>query len=163
MDPLEIRSAYLGSKEYMDPLKDEVGGIIDIQEQLILSSASPVKALWALNTWQTPTILAIDSINDGVKKLKAIQRNWCLYSCQSHRRAKLIQEKLPYISAKIIRFPCPLPSSPIGSWTLLTQNQILASSKCSSLFQNGEILFEEDNEGPPSRAYLKLYESLTKI
>ena len=134
MDSLEIRSAYLGSKEYMDPLKDEVGGIIDIQDQLILSSAPPVKALWSLNTWQTPIILTIDSINDGAKKLKAIQRNWCLYSYQSHRRAKLIQAKLPYVSAKPLRFPCSPPISPIGSWTLLTQHQILASSQCSSLF-----------------------------
>ena len=163
MNPLEIRSAYLGSKEYMEPLKDEVDSIIDIQDQLILSSASPVKTLWALNTWQTPIVLTIDSINDGAKKLKAIQRNWCLYSYRSHRRAKLIQEKLPHISAKPLRFPCPPPSSPIGSWTLLTQNQILASSQCSSLFQNGEILFEEDREGPPSRAYLKLYEALTRM
>ena len=159
----EIRSAYLGSEEYMEPLKNELDGIIGIHDQLILSSAPTIKSLWSINTWQNPTILTIDSINDGAKKLKATQRNWCLYSYQFHRRAKLIQEKLPHISAKPLRFPCSLPTSPIGSWTLLTQNQILASSKCSSLFQNGEILFEEDNEGPPSRAYLKLYESLTKI
>ena len=50
MDPLKIRSAYLGSKEYMAPLKDEVGGIIDIKGQLILSSAFAVKTMWALNT-----------------------------------------------------------------------------------------------------------------
>ena len=163
MDPLEIRSAYLGSKEYMEPLKGEVDEIIDIQGRLILSSAPPVNALWALNTWQTPTILAIDSINDGVKKLKAIQRNWCLYSYRSHRRAKLILEQLPHISAKPLRFPCPPPSSSIGSWTLITPTQILASSQCSSLFPNGQVLFEEDKNGPPSRAYLKLYEALTRI
>ena len=159
----EIRSAYLGAEEYMEPLKNELDGIIGIHDQLILSSAPTIKSLWSINTWQNPTILTIDSINDGAKKLKATQRNWWLYSYQFHRRAKLIQEKLPHVSAKLLRFPCSLPTSPIGSWTLLTQNQILASSKCSSLFQNGEILFEEDNEGPPSRAYLKLYESLTKI
>ena len=163
MDPLEIRSAYLGSKECMNPLKNEVDGIIGIHEQLILSSNPPIKAVWALNIWQTPIVLNIDSINNGAEKLKAIQRNWCLYSYRLHRRAKLIQEKLPHISAKPLRFPCLPPSSPIGSWTLLTQNQILASSKCSSLFQNGEIFFEEDKEGPPSRAYLKLYEALTRI
>jgi 23S rRNA (cytidine2498-2'-O)-methyltransferase len=119
--------------------------------------------LWSINTWLNPKILTIDSINDGAKQLKEIQRNWCLYSYQFHRRAKLIQEKLPYLSAKPLRFPCALPTSPIGSWTLLTENQILASSKCSSFFKNGEILFEENKEAPPSRAYLKLYESLTKI
>ena len=147
----------------MNPLKNEVDGIIGIHEQLILSSNPPIKAVWALNIWQTPIVLNIDSINNGVEKLKAIQRNWCLYSYRLHRRAKLIQEKLPHISAKPLKFPCPPPSSLIGSWTLLTQNQILASAKCSSMFQNGEIFFEEDKGGPPSRAYLKLYEALTRM
>jgi 23S rRNA (cytidine2498-2'-O)-methyltransferase len=158
-----IRSAYLGSREYMEPLRSELDKVIDVHDQLALSSALPIKSLWSINTWHNPKILTIDSINDGAKQLKEIQRNWCLYSYQFHRRAKLIQEKLPYLSAKPLRFPCALPTSPIGSWTLLTENQILASSKCSSFFKNGEILFEENKEAPPSRAYLKLYESLTRI
>lgn len=158
-----IKSAYLGSKDYMSPLEDELDGIVAIHDQLILSSSAPVKSLWSLNTWHNPKIITIDSINDGAKKLKNIQRNWGLYSYQFHRRAKLIQEKLPYVSAKPLCFPCKLPNIPMGSWTLLAENQILASSSCSSLFKNGEIIFEENKEGPPSRAYLKLYESLTRI
>ena len=158
-----IRSAYLGSKEHMEPLKGELDEITSVHDQLVLSCALPIKSLWSINTWLNPKILTIDSINDGAKQLKEIQRNWCLYSYQFHRRAKLIQEKLPYLSAKPLRFPCALPTSPIGSWTLLTENQILASSKCSSFFKNGKILFEENKEAPPSRAYLKLYESLTRI
>ena len=158
-----IRSAYLGSKEYMEPLKGELDEITSVHDQLVLSCALPIKSLWSINTWHNPKILTIDSINDGAKQLKEIQRNWCLYSYQFHRRAKLIQEKLPYLSAKPLRFPCSLPTSPVGSWTLLTENQILASSKCSSFFKNGKILFEENKEAPPSRAYLKLYESLTRI
>ena len=157
-----IRSAYLGSKDYMEPLKGELDGIIDVHDQLALSSIAPIKSLWSINTWHDPKVLTIDSINDGAKQLKKIQRNWCLYSYQFHRRAKLIQGKLPHVSAKPLCFPCALPTSPIGSWTLLAENQILASSKCSSLFKNGEILFDESKEGPPSRAYLKLYESLTR-
>ena len=158
-----IRSAYLGSKEHMEPLKGELDEITSVHDQLVLSCALPIKSLWSINTWLNPKILTIDSINDGAKQLKEIQRNWCLYSYQFHRRAKLIQEKLPYLSAKPLRFPCALPTSPIGSWALLTENQILASSKCSSFFKNGKILFEENKEAPPSRAYLKLYESLTRI
>ena len=158
-----IRSAYLGSKEHIEPLKGELDEITSVHDQLVLSCALPIKSLWSINTWLNPKILTIDSINDGAKQLKEIQRNWCLYSYQFHRRAKLIQEKLPYLSAKPLRFPCALPTSPIGSWALLTENQILASSKCSSFFKNGEILFEENKEAPPSRAYLKLYESLTRI
>ena len=163
MASIKICSAYLGAKEYMEPLKNEVGDILDIHGQLILSSAPAIEAFWALNIWQNPIVLAIDSINDGAKKLKAIQCNWCLYSYQLHRRAKLIQEKLPHVSAKPLTFPCSPPSSQLGSWTLLEQNQILVASQCSSPFPNGEAVFEEDKEGPPSRAYLKLYEALTRM
>ena len=158
-----IRSAYLGSKDFMKPLQEELDEIIDIHDQLVLSSALPIEALWSINTWHNPKIIEIDSINDGAKQLKKIQRNWCLYSYQFHRRAKLIQEQLPHISAKPLSFPCSLPTSPIGSWTLISENQILSSPKCSSLFKNGEFIFKEDKKGPPSRAYLKLYESLTRI
>jgi len=80
-----IRSAYLGSKDYMKPLKDELDGIIDIHDQLALSSIAPKKSLWSINTWHDPKVLTIDSINDGAKQLKKIQRNWCLYSYQFHR------------------------------------------------------------------------------
>jgi len=146
----------------MEPLKSELDGIIDVRDQLVLSSIAPIKSLWSINTWHDPKVITIDSINDGAKQLKKIQRNWCLYSYQFHRRANLIQEKLPHISAKPLSFPCALPTASIGSWTLLDENKILASSKCSSLFKNGEIIFEENSEGPPSRAYLKLYESLTR-
>ena len=89
-----IRSAYLGSKDYMEPLKDELDGIIDVHDQLALSSIAPKKSFWSINSWRDPKVLTIESINDGAKQLKKIQRNWCLYSYQFHRRAKLIQEKL---------------------------------------------------------------------
>ena len=82
-----IRSAYLGSKEHMEPLKGELDEITSVHDQLVLSCALPIKSLWSINTWLNPKILTIDSINDGAKQLKEIQRNWCLYSYQFHRRA----------------------------------------------------------------------------
>jgi 23S rRNA (cytidine2498-2'-O)-methyltransferase len=39
---------------------------------------------------------------------------------------------------------------------------MIASSRCSSPFPGGFIEFAEDKEGPPSRAYLKLWEALTR-
>ncbi|KMP10444.1 methyltransferase, partial [Candidatus Nitromaritima sp. SCGC AAA799-C22] len=157
----QIHSAYLAAEDFQSQLLTEVGGVVAVHDRLVLSSDPPIEALWAQNIWRDPVIIPIESINDGAKKLKAIQRNWCLYSCQLHRRAKLIEEKLPHVSAKPLKFPCPLPPSALGSWTLLNENTILASPTCSSLFPNGEMNFEEDREGPPSRAYLKLYEALT--
>ena len=54
----------------MEPLKGELGGIIDIHDQLALSSIAPIKSLWSINTWHDPKVLTIDSINDGAKQLK---------------------------------------------------------------------------------------------
>ena len=57
----------------------------------------------------------------------------------------------------------PAPTAPLGSWTLLDPNTLLAAPHCTSAFPNGEVRFVEDRTGPPSRAYLKLWEALTLI
>ena len=71
----KILSAYLGAKEYMGPLKNELDNIIDVHEQLVLSASPPINTFWSINTWNNPEVLTIDSINDGVKKLKRILKN----------------------------------------------------------------------------------------
>ncbi len=118
---------------------------------------------WAQNVWLEPVFIPIESIGDAAKKLKAIQRNWALCPTRHHRRAALIEEKLPRVSAKPLVFGRAAPSAPLGAWTLWEENLLLASPRCSSPFPNGEIRFEEDREGPPSRAYLKLWETFTRI
>jgi 23S rRNA (cytidine2498-2'-O)-methyltransferase len=75
----------------------------------------------------------------------------------------LIQERLPPVKARPLRFPEPAPSSHLGAWTLLAQDRMLLSPAKSSPFPNGECQFEEDRAGPPSRAYLKLWEALTRL
>jgi 23S rRNA (cytidine2498-2'-O)-methyltransferase len=40
---------------------------------------------------------------------------------------------------------------------------MIASARCSSPFPNGGIEFAQDKEGPPSRAYLKLWEALVRL
>jgi 23S rRNA (cytidine2498-2'-O)-methyltransferase len=57
----------------------------------------------------------------------------------------------------------PPPAAPLGSWTLLDAETMLVSPQCTSPFPNGEVHFVEDRSGPPSRAYLKLWEALTVI
>jgi 23S rRNA (cytidine2498-2'-O)-methyltransferase len=131
---------------------------------LILTDRPPKQPpLWAQNSWHNPLLIPIKSISDAAKKLKALQRNWSLYSFQLHRRAQLIQEQLPHVSLKPVGFPTALPSSPLGSWTLLDRDTLLAASDCSSVFPNGEVHFLEDKKNPPNRAYLKLWEALTLI
>ncbi|MAX18155.1 MAG: hypothetical protein CMH73_08310 [Nitrospina sp.] len=157
----EIKSAYLAAEGLMDPLLNELEGVTSVHDQLILSTQPAKNAFWAQNVWRNPQFLNIKSINDAANQLKALQRNWCLYSYTLHRRAQLILEKLPPTNSKPICFPSSISAYPLGSFTLLDENTLLASADCSSPFPNGEAHFIEDKNGPPNRAYLKLYEALT--
>lgn len=118
---------------------------------------------WVRNVWHSPVFLPVDSIGDAAAKLRAIQRNWSGVPHDFFRRAALIQEKLPAIGRKPFIFGSPLPESPMGGWTLWDENTVLASARTASPFPNGEIRFEENTAGPPSRAYLKLWDAFTVL
>ena len=129
----------------------------------MLAEGPPRDVAWVANVWKDPQRIPIASIAEGARRLRALQRNWALYDWQLHRRAALIAERLPHVSAKPLVFPAAAPGAPLGSWTLIDAGTILASPDCSSPFANGEARFVEDREGPPNRAYLKLWEALTLI
>ena len=116
---------------------------------------------WARTVMLEPCIMRFESIGDAAGELKKIQRNWAPYQYTCFRRAELIQEKLPYINLKDKKFPTPIPSSPIGLYTLIDEHTMIFSAKTSSNIAAGKISFIEDHENPPSRAYLKIQESLT--
>ena len=161
---MNIKTGYLAAQGYLPELLKELepqSKIEHIYEDLVLTSAGPIESKWAKNTWLNPQIIPIQSISQAANALRAIQRNWALYSVSSHRRGKLISEKLPKISLKSFEFPGPLPQAPLGSWSLIENDLLIASPHCSSPFVNGEIHFNENKAHPPSRAYLKLWEALT--
>lgn len=158
--------AYLAPVGYEQQLIDELGGASTLKGrwgQLCLAPARRALPVWSANVWLTPRWLRVRSITDAARRLRAIQRNWVLYPWRWHRRARLIQHALPHVSAKPLAFPSALPNAPLGSWTLVERNTILASPQCSSPFPNGVVRFVEDPEGPPNRAYLKLWEALTHM
>ena len=131
--------------------------------RLLFAPGSAVACAWAMNVWHDPLRIPIRSIGDGAQRLRDIQRNWTLYSVEHHRRAALISERLPKVSGKSLQFPTPGPSSPLGSWTLFDHDTIIAAAHCASPFPNGMVQFVEDRTGPPNRAYLKLWEALTRL
>ncbi len=116
---------------------------------------------WAATSLLEPFKMSFDSIGDAAKGLSQIQRNWAGGHYQFFRRAELIQKKLPYIKLKKRNFPFEIPDSPMGFYTLTGENEILASAATSSALPCGILTFEEDHVNPPSRAYLKIQESLT--
>lgn len=115
---------------------------------------------WACSAMLKPRILDFESIGEAANSLKNIQRNWAPYQYQYFRRANLIQEKLPYINLKPRSFPVKIPAKPIGLYTLISEKQMIFSAETSSFLPAGKITFLEDHENPPSRAYLKIQESL---
>ncbi|MHB9292987.1 putative 23S rRNA (cytidine2498-2'-O)-methyltransferase [Hollandina sp. SP2] len=118
---------------------------------------------WNQNIWLAPFQLTFDSIGEAAAALQRIQRNWAPTLFTQFRRAALIQSRLPFLSTKPRPFPWLAPSTPVGAWTLLDAHTLIASAHCSSPFPRGIITFEEDQEGPPSRAYLKLWEALVRL
>ena len=132
----------------------EVKGGLVLAEGLFYSA-------WAQNIWLEPFFQPIASVGEAVRILKSIQRNWKLHAVDFHRRAALIESQLPPVKARPLAFGQRAPSSPLGAWTLWDHDTLLVSATCSSAFPDGEVRFEEDRENPPSRAYLKLWETFT--
>jgi 23S rRNA (cytidine2498-2'-O)-methyltransferase len=154
---------YLAPDGFLADLQQELGPAVRETHGRLVLAEGPERAIaWAANVWRDPVIMEIASINDAANKLRAIQRNWALYSFQHHRRAALIEERLPKVSAKPLKFGDPVPAAPLGSWTLLAPDKLIASPYCSSAFPNGEAQFVEDKTAP-SRAYLKLWEAFTLV
>ncbi len=161
MEASALRTAYLAPDGFVAELRHELGEIEFAVERLLVKRGPPQSAAWAQNVWFEPQKIAVGSIADAARRLRAIQRNWTAYAPRVHRRAMLIQDQLPKVSAKPLAFGDPPPTAPLGSWTLLDANTLFAAPRCSSPFPHGELRFVEDRIGPPSRAYLKLWEALT--
>jgi 23S rRNA (cytidine2498-2'-O)-methyltransferase len=131
--------------------------------RLVISAEEPIASVWAANVWRDAERIPITSIGHAAKELRERQRNWAMYAPVHGGRAKLIAEKLPAVSAKPVPIGGAVPDAPLGSWTLLEPDLLLAAGDCSSPFPNGEARLVEDRDGPPSRAYLKLYESFVRL
>jgi 23S rRNA (cytidine2498-2'-O)-methyltransferase len=160
---MRIRTAYQAAEGFVAELTHELGDIEIAHERLLLAPGPPRPAAWAQNIWPDPVTIPVASIGDAARRLRAIQRNWAAYAPRHYRRAMLIQDRLPSVSAKPLVFGEKPPEAPLGSWTLLDPNTLLVAPHCTSPFPNGEMRFVENHTGPPSRAYLKLWEALTLI
>ena len=159
--------AYLAADGFLEQLQEELrragATVTATHERLLICEGPPVAAAWAANIWHDAFEWPVSSIGSAAKALRDLQRNWAMYAPLHHRRAALIQERLPHVSAKPIVFPAAAPTAPLGSWTLLAPDRLLAAAHCSSPFANGEVVLVEDREGPPNRAYLKLWEALVRL
>lgn len=159
------KSLYLSPFEHENELAAELAfkklTVLEQQGRVFLVEGVRDDIVWAQSSWYDVQEIAITSIGDAAKKLKALGRNWALYSTGHHRRAELIQDQLPHYPVKPIPFLHPRPTAPMGGWTLWDTDKIIASARTSSPYPLAEMTFQEDQVNPPSRAYLKLWEFFT--
>lgn len=162
-----IRSAYLAAEGLEQPLLTELErkgvAVAAWHGRLALSPDPAVAAWWALDVWTECQEHPAPSVKAAADALRAMQRNWSAYGVAHHRRMALIAAHLPPVKARPLVFPQAAPTAHLGAWTLLSPDLMLASPTKTSPFVNGECRFEEDHIGPPSRAYLKLWEALARI
>jgi 23S rRNA (cytidine2498-2'-O)-methyltransferase len=162
-----MTTAYLAADGFEDELDDELalaGVAVELHHgRLRVSESPPVHAAWAANIWWDAERITVSSIGDAAKALRRRQRNWALYAPEHRGRAQLIADKLPHVSARPLELGEVAPDAPLGSWTLLDRDLVLAATDCSSPFPNGVPQFVEDRHGPPSRAYLKLWETFARL
>jgi 23S rRNA (cytidine2498-2'-O)-methyltransferase len=162
-----MTSAYFAADGFVDQLHEELRRariVVSRQhERLLICEGDAIDAAWAANVWHDCLCVPVLSIGAAAQCLRDVQRNWAMYAPLHHRRASLIRERLPHVSSKPIAFPATAPRAPLGSWTLLAPDRLLAAARCSSPFANGEMAFVEDRTGPPNRAYLKLWEALIRL
>ncbi len=130
-------------------------------ERLFVVLGSDFRPIWAQDIWSQTQIIDIESITDAAKKLKSQGNLWAHYSFDWHRRASLIQDQLLKVPNKPLEFMQKIRPRQLGSWALLSPNQMIFSSRSHSPFPLGEFQFSEDKKTPPSRAYLKLWELFT--
>jgi 23S rRNA (cytidine2498-2'-O)-methyltransferase len=163
---------YLAAEGLEAPLARELGdAVVAAHGRLVLAradDAGPRPSVWAQNVWLEPRLLTVTSIGDTATQLAALTRNWFPYAPTLARRTELVRAALPHVGAKPLAFGAPA-KTPLGSFTLLSPELVLASPRCSSPFPNGEPTFLEPpldappGERPPSRAFLKLWEIFTLL
>lgn len=158
-------TGYLAQPDRLEQVLGQLERVRAVHGCLVLADGPPQRCFFAQNVWLEPYLLHVTSIKDAVRQLCVLQRNWWPYAFQLHRRSELTREQLPFVTARPLRFPEAAPVAALGSFTWVDSSTLLCSPSCSSPFPNGEARFVEygEDEGPPSRAYLKLFEALTLL
>ncbi len=157
--PLDA-ACYHAAPGFMAHLSGELPPAYRRDGDLITVMGQEKAVYWTRNVWKKPFTVEFDSISEAARLMKDMQRNWAPYPTRLARRTTLIAESLPHLPTKPKAFPFIAPAAPMGAFTLIDEHTIMASADCSSPWPNGEFEFVEDKEGPPSRAYRKLWEAL---
>jgi 23S rRNA (cytidine2498-2'-O)-methyltransferase len=133
---------------------------------------------WALDVWTAPRVLAAPSAAAARDALLSTGQRWWWSAHEGPSgpapselaaRARLIACKLPPARAPAAwpaAASAPAASAshaPAGEFALLSRELLVASPRKRSRFPGGAVALIEDRVGPPSRAYLKLWEAFARL
>ena len=126
--------------------------------------------VWARDEWREIEILKIDSIAQAVSELRSRYKGlWFHVTTSSHRRGELIESHFA-TKTKLEKIHGPREAWPLRAtlkaersrvqpaFTLLDPGRIALCLAPREEVPGGDWVFAEDRKGPPSRAYLKLWE-----
>jgi 23S rRNA (cytidine2498-2'-O)-methyltransferase len=158
-------TGYLAPVGFESDLKVELSllgiTVLEAHGRLVLCEGEAQDVVFAQDTWHDVERVEYASINNAAEILRTRGGRWSHYSLNNHRRGELILEKVPSAKIKKYNFLDPIPNTPIGVFSLLSESTMLVSNKTACPLPFGEIHFNEDKVNPPSRAYLKLWELFT--
>jgi 23S rRNA (cytidine2498-2'-O)-methyltransferase len=147
-------AAYLAAEGFEQPLTEELSRrgirLSAWHGRLAVSPDPPAALAWAQDSWLDPR-----DVTDPAA-LRHLAPRWTTVARD---------DAAPGITPLPNRrqsFPAALPP-PSGAFTRVAPGRWLASPTRTSRFPAGRPRFHEDAEGPPSRAYLKLWEALTLL
>lgn len=156
-------AVYVVKPEFLAELKEELGTVEQVIEDLVFSSNKAVNACFAQDVWFEPQIVSFQSISEAVKILRAAGKFWYLHPISHVRRSRLIEQELRQYKSLVSSFPLQAEIPSIGVFSLLDNNRLLFSPSRLKKWPDGQCFFIEDKENPPNRAYLKLWEALTLL
>lgn len=160
-----ICTGYLAPVDFEADLKVELTllgiTILETHGRLFLCEGVAKDVVFAQDTWHEVEKVDYSSIGNAAELLRSRANRWSHFSINNHRRAELILEKVPSVKIKRYNFLDPIPTTPIGVFSLLSESVMIVSRRTNCPLPFGEINFNEDKINPPSRAYLKLWELFT--
>lgn len=124
------------------------------------------KLYWYQQEWKNAQLHQFASIKDAADFLKSKTNLWSSLAFHLFRRTDLIQDKLRYLKERSLAFFSnaePKSSASLGGWFLCDAQHLIYSTVIDPRQVHGKYEFQEDKVGPPSRAYLKLWEFFTRV
>jgi 23S rRNA (cytidine2498-2'-O)-methyltransferase len=172
------RTLYTVPKEVREEFRREAARrkmkfVAEVGEFSLAEEDSPDLA-WATDIAWNAYEVEIPSIVQGAKNLKsaafeasAKNARWIRLDGLHHRRATLIAENLPVGEATPLSYlreaKKTKASNPLAGFFLIAPDRAVAVFDSLTPYPGGLVPLVEEKKGPPSRAYLKLWEICSRL